>query len=101
MITALIFFIHFIFGLTIFTKFWQEESLTSAFLNIFFIFILFSVGWAITGMFVKLIIEPEGFGIYFDRDTFSLTLLTIGEFFFYRLYYKDKFTTEAGKEKQS
>ncbi len=101
MITAFIFFIHFLFILIIFTKFWQDESLSSAMLNVFFIFILFSVGWAVTGMFSKMIMEPEGFGIYFDRDTFSLTLLTIGEFIFYKLYYKDKFTIEAGKEKQS
>jgi len=32
--------------------------------------------------------EPEGWGKLFDRDTFSLSLVTIIEFFFYRIYYK-------------
>ena len=68
--------------------------------------ILFSVGWTITGSIAPLIMEPKGFGIFFDRDTFSLTLLTIGEFFFYLIYYKDVFAkpaaevNEAGTEKQ-
>jgi hypothetical protein len=40
--------------------------------------------------------EQSGFGIHFDRDTFSLTLLTILEVFFYRIYYKET-VTEDGK----
>jgi hypothetical protein len=100
MIAAFIFFIHLIFALIIFTKKWQDENLAAGLLNIGLIGILFGVGWSISGIIVKLIMEPEGFGIYFDRDTLSLVLLTIGEYFFYRMYYKDTFiTTAAGKEK--
>lgn len=98
MITAFIFFLHFIFSTIIFTKKWQEEGLSSAFINIVFIGIIFAVGWTITGMISKLIMEPKGLGIYFDRDAFSLVLLTISEFFFYNIYYKTS-STEAGKEK--
>jgi len=97
MISAFIFFIHFIFALIIFTKKWQEEKLSSAFLNVGLIIILFSVGWTVTGLIAKLVMEPEGLGIYFDRDTFSLSLLTITEYFFYKIYYKNT-TTEGGKE---
>lgn len=98
MISAFIFFIHLLFALIIFTKKWQTESLKSGFLNLGLIAVLFAVGWSITGIIAKALLEEKGFGLYFDRDTFSLTLLTVGEFFFYRIYYKE--TTEDGKETQ-
>lgn len=85
--------------LVIFTKKWQEEGLSAGFLNLALIGILFAVGWTIAGMIAKLVMEQEGLGIYFDRDTFSLTLLTIAEFFFYRFYYKE-ISTVADKETQ-
>jgi hypothetical protein len=98
MITAFIFFIHLYFSLLVYTKKWQTEGLSSGFTNLALIGILFAVGWSITGLFAKLLMEPEGFGIYFDRDTFSLTLLTIAEFFFYKMYFKDTFFIEDDKE---
>jgi hypothetical protein len=98
MISALIFFLHLLFALIIFTKKWQTEGLKSGFLNIGLIALLFAVGWSITGIIAKAIMNEKGLGLYFDRDTFSLALLTIGEFFFYRIYYKE--TTEDGKETQ-
>ncbi len=99
MITAFIFFVHLIFALVIFTKKWQDETATAGFLNVTLIVILFAVGWTITGVIAKLIMEPKGLGIQFDRDTFSLTLLTVAEFFFYRFYYKEE-TNLADTEKQ-
>ena len=89
MITAFIFFLHFIFGLVIFTKKWQDENLFAGFLNITLVAILFTVGWTITGMIAKVFMEPKGLGLQFDRDTFALTLLTIVEYFFYKFYYKE------------
>lgn len=74
----------------IFTKKWQEESVNAGFLNLALIAILFSVGWTITGIIAKLIMEPKGLGIQFDRDTFSLTILSIAEYFFYKFYYKEE-----------
>ena len=50
-------------------------------------------------MVCKLFWEPIGFGKHFDRDTISLTILTIVEFFFFRFYFKDLLTTSSGKEK--
>jgi uncharacterized membrane protein YhdT len=99
MITALIFFGHLVFSLIVFTKKWQDEKLSSGFMNLALIGILFAVGWSISGMVAKFIMEPKGFGLYFDRDTFSLFILSIGEYFFYRMYYKDIFT-EDGKGTQ-
>ncbi|HQF43742.1 MAG TPA: hypothetical protein PK073_12600 [Ignavibacteriaceae bacterium] len=99
MITAFIFFCHLIFALVIFTKKWQDDNLTSGFQNLAFIGIFFAVGWSITGMIAKLIMEQKGLGIQFDRDTFSLTLLTLIEFFFYKFYYKEE-PTASDKGKQ-
>lgn len=98
MISAFIFFAHFLFMLIIFTWKWQSDGISAAFINIALILILFAVGWTITGMISQLLMEPKGFGLYFDRDTFSLSLLTIIEYFFYRIYFKEP--TAAGKEKQ-
>jgi len=100
MITALIFSAHLVFILVIFTKKWQCESLSSAFTNLALLVILFAVGWSISTSVVKIFIDSKGFGIQFDSDAISLTLLSIAEFFFYRFYYReDKPVTEAGKEK--
>jgi hypothetical protein len=85
--------------LVIFTKKWQEDGLSSGFINLVLIGILFAVGWTISGMIAKLVMEQKGLGIYYDRDTFSLTLLTIAEYFFYRFYYKET-STATGKEIQ-
>lgn len=98
MISAFIFFLHLIFALVIFTKKWQSDNLKSGFLNLGLIAVLFAVGWSITGIIAKAVMEEKGLGLYFDRDTFSLTLLTIGEYFFYRIYYREP--TEAGRETQ-
>lgn len=100
MITALIFSAHLVFMLVIFTKKWQDESLSSAFTNLALLIILFAVGWSISTSVVKIFIDSKGFGIQFDSDAISLTLLSIAEFFFYRFYYReDKAATEAGTEK--
>jgi len=99
MITAIIFFSHFIFALVIFTKKWQDEGSSAAWMNVGLIVILFAVGWTVTGIVSKILMEQEGFGIYFDRDTFSLLLLTISEVLFYRFYYTDVIT-EDDKETQ-
>ncbi|MGQ9799864.1 MAG: hypothetical protein ACUVRG_11370 [Ignavibacterium sp.] len=99
MITGLIFAFHLLFILIIFTKKWQDENLSTAFLNVGLIIILFSVGWTITGMIAKAVMEPQGFGREFNRDTFSLVLLTIIEYFFYKFYYSEDFTsTDKGKQ---
>jgi hypothetical protein len=88
MISAVIFFLHFIFMIIVFTWKWQKEGMSGALLNVGLILILFAVGWTITGMIAKLLMEPQGLGLYYDQDTFSLTLLTIIEILFYRIYYK-------------
>jgi hypothetical protein len=100
MISAFIFFAHLIFITYIFTKKWQTESISSAFTNAALIIILFTVGWSITVMIGKAIMEKEGLGLYFDRDTFSLVLLSIIEFFFYKVYYGKEISNQSETERQ-
>ena len=90
MVSAIIFSAHLIVVAVIFTKKWQDESLTSAFINLALIVILFTVGWSVSTSVVKLVIEPRGFGLQFDADAIALTLLVIGEYFFFRFYYGEE-----------
>ena len=90
MVSAIIFSAHLIFVAVIFTKKWQDESLTSAFINLALIVILFTVGWSVSTSVVKLVVEPKGFGLQFDADAIALTLLVIGEYFFFRFYYGEE-----------
>ena len=99
MVTAIIFAAHIVFALVIFTKKWQDENLKSGFINIILIGVLFEVGWSIAGIIAKLIMKPQGLGILYDRDAFSLTILSVAEYFFYRFYYKEE-TTSGDTEKQ-
>jgi hypothetical protein len=100
MVTAIIFAGHLIFILYIFTKKWQDESLSSAFINLALMIILFAVGWSISTSLVKLVFEPKGLGLYYNSDDIALTFLSIAEFLFYRMYYgKEKTIIEDGTEK--
>jgi len=67
-------------------------------MNVSLILVLFAVGWTITGMIAKFVMEPKGLGLYYDRDTFSLTLLTLIEFFFYRIYYNRPIADDKGTQ---
>jgi hypothetical protein len=98
MIAAFIFFAHFIFILLIFTWKWQRDGISGAIMNVSLILVLFAVGWTITGMIAKFVMEPKGLGLYYDRDTFSLTLLTLIEFFFYRIYYNRPTAVDKGTQ---
>jgi hypothetical protein len=98
MIAAFIFFAHFIYILLIFTWKWQKDGISGAIMNVSLILVLFAVGWTITGMIAKFVMEPKGLGLYYDRDTFSLTLLTIIEFFFYRIYYNRPTAADKGTQ---
>ena len=99
MVIAIIFLAHILFAGFVFIKKLRMLNLSSALIDIVLIIILLSVGWSLTTMVSKLFWDPAGFGKHFDRDTISLTILTIAEYFFYRFYYKDLFITSSEKEK--
>jgi hypothetical protein len=95
MISAIIFSAHLVFMLVVFTKKWQDDSISSAFTNLALIIILFAVGWSIATSLVKIFIDSKGFGVQFDSDTISLTILTVVEYFFYKFYYSDDKSSET------
>ncbi len=91
--------LHFVFFVFVIFKKWKSESAGSALTNAILIIVLFAVGWSLSTMFAKLIFPAKGFGKELNLDTLSLLLLTAGEFFFYKIYYHDIFTS-SGKETQ-
>ena len=90
MVELLVFYIHVVAVVTMFTKRWQEEGISEAFLVVFFMGLIFFVGWSITTFLMKLLMEKEGLGLFFDRDAASLLLLTAGESILYFFYLKDE-----------
>lgn len=88
MIAAIIFIAHIIFTIIIFMIKFRSDGLTTAAINLVLIVTMFAVGWTITTMISKLFLDQEGFGIEFNRDVFSLTLLTVLEIIFYSYYYR-------------
>ena len=90
MVELLVFYIHIVAVATMFTKRWQEEDLSEGLLVVVFMVLIFFVGWSITTFLMKLLMEKEGLGTFFDRDAASLLLLTIGESILYYFYLRDE-----------
>lgn len=89
MIALIIFYLHIVGFTAGFTKEYQHEGLSAGFLNLGFMVLIFAVGWSISSMVLRYVIDPEGFGIWLNRDTLSLVLLSIGEAIFYYFYFRD------------
>ena len=88
MITLFIFYIHTIAAVTAFTRRWQEEGVWEGILAVGFVVLIFAVGWSMTTVLVQLFTEKEGFGVWFDRDTAALSLLTVLESLLYYVLVK-------------
>lgn len=102
MIPLLVFYVHTVALTAVFTKRWQEDGLVEGFLGVFFMALIFFVGWAISSFVMKLFMSQEGLGVFLDRDAASLLLLTVAEGVFYYFYFREKPETdmvEDGKEK--
>ena len=89
MIALFIFYFHFIGFVAGFTNEYQKEGLGAGFLTLGFMALIFSVGWSITTFLLKYLMSEVGFGIWLNRDAFSLLILSLGESGFYYLYYRD------------
>ncbi len=100
MVGLLVFYIHVLALVTMFTKRWQEEGWSEAFLVVFFMGLIFFVGWSISSFLMKLVLEKEGFGVLVDRDAASLLLLTIGEMILYYFYLRDEKKPAGSAEKE-
>ena len=90
MIPLIIFYLHIIGISAAFTSEYQKEGTGAAFLSIGFVVLIFSVGWTISTFILKYVMDETGFGIWLNRDAFSLVLLTIAEVVFYYKYYSEE-----------
>ena len=85
-----VFYIHTVIAAAAFTKRWQDGTWWEGLLAVGFVVLIFSVGWSITTIVARLLMDPPGFGQWFDRDAFALVLLTVIEGVFYGLQTKWK-----------
>ena len=90
MIEVLVFYVHVVFFIYVFAKNFVEEGLQSAVLSTIFVVIIFSVGWTLSAFVIGTFIPPEGLSKILTRAGFSLVLLSLLEFIFYKFYYSKK-----------
>jgi hypothetical protein len=90
MVAVIIFYLHVIFLIYIFTKNLLDEGRVSAFLSVIFIVIIFSVGWTISEFAMSMVMDSKGLGLLLPRYAFSLTLLTVLELILYKFYFSRK-----------
>ncbi len=86
MIPLLVFYVHIVGMAAAFTKRWQDEGLAEGFLALFFIALIFFVGWSMSSYIIKLLMPAKGLGPLFDGDAASLVLLVVMEAVFYTFY---------------
>ena len=87
MIPLVVFYVHVVALASVFTKRWQEDGTGEGVLAVFFMALIFFVGWGISSFILKLVMDQGGFGPGLDRDALSLLLLTIVEGGFYYVFF--------------
>lgn len=89
MVPLLVFYVHIVAVTAVFTRRWQEEGPGEGFLAVFFMALIFFVGWSISSFVMKLFMSQQGLGVLLDRDAASLIFLTVSEIVFYYFYNKE------------
>lgn len=89
MVPLLVFYVHIVAAAAAFTKRWQDEGLAEGSLAVFFLALIFFVGWSITSFILKFFVAQEGFTDWLDRDAMALLLLTAAEAVFYYFYLRE------------
>ena len=97
MIPLLVFYIHIVALTYVFSKRYQEEGLGEGFLGVFFMALIFFIGWSISSFLMKLVMSQQGLGRGFDRDAASLLFLTLCEGVFYRYFLRDSPPRQDGE----
>jgi hypothetical protein len=88
MIDLIIFTLHFILLSAAFTYRWQEEGVKEGLLAVFFVVVIFFVGWSMSSFILRAFMQPEGIARWLDRDALSLLVLALGEAVFYYFFLK-------------
>ena len=89
MIPLVVFYLHIVGIVGVFTKRYQADGIGEGFLAVFFMGLIFFVGWAMASFIMKLVMTQEGLAAWFDRDAASLSLLTLVEVVLYYFYFRD------------
>jgi hypothetical protein len=85
-IPLIVFYLHVVAIAGAYTRRWQEEGLAEGFLAVFFMALIFFVGWSMASFVMKLFMTAGGAGALLNRDSASLLLLTAAEAVFYYYY---------------
>jgi hypothetical protein len=88
MIDLIIFTLHMIFLSAAFTYRWQDEGVKEGLLAVFFVIVIFFVGWSMSSFILRAFMQPDGLASWLDRDTLSLLVLATGEAVFYYFFLK-------------
>jgi hypothetical protein len=94
MIPLIVFYLHIVAIAGAYTRRWQEEGLAEGLLAVFFMSLIFFVGWSMASFVMKLFMTAAGAGPGLNRDSASLLLLTAAEGVFYYFYLR-------GEERQT
>ncbi len=90
MIELIIFHLHILAALYVFTKNWQNIGIKDAFLAVSVVALVFIVGWSISQTIADLIFPASWHSKHFNADTFALSCFIIPEIlFFYLFFVKD------------
>ena len=91
MIEVIIFYLHIVGGVFVYTKYWQRGSIREGFMGLALLALMFSIGWVMMSFIVGLIYPSSWETLLFRKDTVSLLLLSIMElYFFIKFFLKDK-----------
>lgn len=91
MIEVIIFYLHIIAVVYIFTKYWQNESVFGGFMGLALFGLMFSIGWVMFSFIVNVSIPSDWETGMIRKDSISLILLSIMEsYFFVKFFVKDK-----------
>jgi hypothetical protein len=88
-VPLIVFYVHIVAAVAVFTRRSQDEGTGEGFLAVFFMALIFFVGWSISSFVMKLVMSERGLGVLFDRDAASLLFLTVAEAVFYYFYIKE------------
>ena len=94
MIPLVVFYLHIVAIAAVYTRRWQQDGLAEGLLAVFFMALIFFVGWSMASFVMKLFMTAGEAGALLNRDSASLLLLTGAEAVFYYFYLR-------GEEKPS
>ncbi len=98
MIPLVVFYMHIVAIAAVYTRRWQEEGIAGGMLAVFFMALIFFVGWSMASFVMKLLMAAGDPGALLNRDSASLLLLTSAEAVFYYFYLRGEERPSRGSD---